>query len=353
MSARTQAYREKLRNGEYDLSWMHANSEWGVRAIPSKRGLTLDDINIGSYGVIPADASASLSFAPRGADFDASDLPSMGYTLNTRAEVWAENMGKLYEEAVARQWSSTRDIPWHRLTPLPPDIEHAMCQLCTFFTEVEFIAGDVPGGWLGQINNTYHETKLFMATQVMDEARHLEVFRKRALANGGGLGKCPREVEEGLKYIFDIGSFPQMLARLHLFGEGRVLTLFRMGEMIAQNEAEKTIFRLCAQDESRHVAFGCLQLRQLIAEDADRIEEIHEALDHAEQRTLELGATPEQLEPFLILLGGGEAHMDTGMEKFAVLRKKIVQEYLQRCHSIGLERQERCLLKEAKDINII
>ena len=28
MSARTQAYREKLRNGEYDLSWMHVNSEW-------------------------------------------------------------------------------------------------------------------------------------------------------------------------------------------------------------------------------------------------------------------------------------------------------------------------------------
>ena len=29
MSARTQAYREKLRNGEYDLSWMHVNSNGG------------------------------------------------------------------------------------------------------------------------------------------------------------------------------------------------------------------------------------------------------------------------------------------------------------------------------------
>src|SRR5688500_5679518 len=125
MSARTQAYREKLRNGEYDLSWMHVNSEWGVKATPSKRGLTLDDINVGSYGVIPEDVSDSLSFAPRGADFDADDLPSMGYTLNTRAEAWAENMGKLYEEAVARQWSSTRDIPWHALEPLPKDIEYA------------------------------------------------------------------------------------------------------------------------------------------------------------------------------------------------------------------------------------
>ena len=73
-----------------------------------------------------------------------------------------------------------------------------------------------------------------MATQIMDEARHLEVFRKRALANGGGLGKCPPEVEEGLKYIHDLRSFPQMLARMNLFGEGRVLTLFRLGELIAQ-----------------------------------------------------------------------------------------------------------------------
>ncbi len=192
-----------------------------------------------------------------------------------------------------------------------------------------------------------------MATQVMDEARHLEVFRKRALANGGGLGKCPKEVEEGLKYIFDLRSFPQMLARLHLFGEGRVLTLFRLGELIAQNEVEKTIFRLCAQDEARHLAFGCLQLRYLIQEDPDRIEEIHEALDIAEQRTVELGATPEQVEPLLILLGGGVDAMDEGMEKFGHLRRKMIQEYLQRCHAIGLDRQERCFLKGAQEITLL
>ena len=245
---RTQAYREKLRNGEFDLEWMQARSEWGMRATPSKRGLTLNDINVGSYGVIPEEVPDSRCFAPRGADFNAAEMPSMGYSLNTRAEAWAENMGTLYEEAVARQWSSTRDIPWHTLQPLPKDIEHAMCQLCTFFTEVEFIAGDVPGWWLSQINAAYHETKLFMATQIMDEARHLEVFRKRALANGGGLGKCPPEVEEGLKYIFDLRSFPQMLARLHLFGEGRVLTLFRLGELIAQhgswNRSKKIGYRV-------------------------------------------------------------------------------------------------------------
>ena len=41
------------------------------------------------------------------------------------------------------------------------------------------------------------------------------------------------------------------------------------------------------------------------------------------------------------------------MEKFAFIRKKTVQEYLQRCHSIGIDRQERFLLKEAKEITLL
>ena len=99
---RTEAYREKLRNGEFDLGWMQANAEWGVQATPSKRGLTLNDINVGSYGVIPAEIPEARCFVPRGADFNVAEMPSMGYSLNTRAEAWAENMGTLYEEAVAR-----------------------------------------------------------------------------------------------------------------------------------------------------------------------------------------------------------------------------------------------------------
>ena len=95
-SERSQAYREKLQNGEYDLGWMELNSEWGVKATPGKRGLTLDDINVGSYGVIPKDASDSLSFAPRGADFDPAELPDMGYELTPTPKpgrkTWAASM---------------------------------------------------------------------------------------------------------------------------------------------------------------------------------------------------------------------------------------------------------------------
>ena len=55
----------------------------------------------------------------------------------------------------------------------------------------------------------------------------------------------------------------------------------------------------------------------------------------------------------MILLGGGEAYMDVGKEKLMYIRKKTIQEYLQRCHSIGIDRQSRCLFKEAQDISVI
>ena len=58
-------------------------------------------------------------------------------------------------------------------------------------------------------------------------------------------------------------DFTEMSSQLHITGEGAVLTIFRMGELMSYNEAEKRIYRLAAQDESRHVAFGVMHMRYL------------------------------------------------------------------------------------------
>jgi len=67
------------------------------------------------------------------------------------------------------------------------DVEAAECQLATFFTEVEFVAADVAGRFMSTMSPDDYEVRQFLTMQMMDESRHLEVFRKRALANGGGL----------------------------------------------------------------------------------------------------------------------------------------------------------------------
>src|SRR3989304_5249585 len=164
-----------------DLSWLNVDTQWGVRARPSKRGLTLDEVNIGAYGEAP-EHSSNLTTRPRGAAAR-PEAPRIGYLLGGKSDVWSENAAMLYEEAVQRQWSSATDVPWETLQPLPDDMERAMCQLCTFLTEVGFIAGDTPAQWLPQVNSEHHEVKLFLLSQIMEEAPHPDASRNRALAN--------------------------------------------------------------------------------------------------------------------------------------------------------------------------
>ncbi len=326
---------------DLDLSWMKVDTEWGVRGVPGRKGLTLDDVNIGSYGAVP-EKSHNQTARPRGAA-RRIDAPRIGNPYSDKTDVWGDSMTLLYEEALARQWSSATDIPWETVVPQSDDMELAMCQLCTFLTEVEFIAGDLPGKWLPELSPDYYEVALFLATQIMDEARHLDVFRKRALVNGGGL----MAGGPGGGNLLGGSDFTEMTALLHLVGEGFVQSLFRMGEYIGQNEAEKRIFRLAAADESRHVAFGVMHLKYVIETEPDEYRDlIHHYLDQFEGvlGTSQAGITtnPSTGESLAILMGGGIAKVDEGFKKLMVARKRQINEYMHRLEVIGLgDRRQR------------
>ncbi len=329
-----------------DLSWLNLDGNghpWGIRAKPGKRGLTLDEIEIGAVGQVP-EQSDNRAIRARGSvpRYDAMRIPS---AYAGRADVYSENARLLYEEAVQRQWSSATDIPWEDIQPLPDDIERAMCQLCTFLTEVEFIAGDTPGQWLPKINSEHHEVKLFLLSQIMDEARHLDVFRKRALANGGGLlSSLP---QDGLRVIIDAKDFTEMSAIMHVAAEGFVQSMFRMGEYIGQNDAEKRIFRMCGQDESRHLGFGVMHLKYVMENEPWRREEIHHYLDRVETtlapNPLDGDAANFALfEALAILMAGGVKNIDNGIQMSMQVQKKRVNEYMHRLTVAGLgDRRER------------
>jgi hypothetical protein len=326
---------ESAETAPVDLSWLDLDQTWGISAKSGKRGLTLDEVNIGPYGPPSDDAPEELTYRARGAA-KREGVPRMGSYAGSKANVWSENATLLYEEAVQRQWSSATDIPWEKLEPLPDEIERAMCQLCTFLTEVEFIAGDTPGQWVPRISNEHFETKLFLCSQIMDEARHLDVFRKRALANGGGLLQA--SPTSSLRTIINARDFTEMSAIMHVQAEGFVQSMFRMGELIAQNEAEKRIFRLCAQDESRHLGFGVMHLKYVLEHEPWRREEIHSYLDESENTDPETGTFGIQVaESLIVLLGGDKNNSDEGFNKFMALRKRQVQEYLHRLDVAGLD----------------
>lgn len=332
-----------MRSGKFDLSWMSANPDgWNSKVKASPVGITLDNLNsIQPYGDVPEYGSAIGSMAPRGCEIP-PDTPSLGiYDINEKGLVWADNVAKLYDEAVARQWSSTRDIPWDRLEELPEDMEKAVCQLCTGLTEVEFIAADLPAKWLWRINHDFHEVKLFLASQVMDEARHLDVFRKRALANGGGLLQASPGSERLLRAIIEAPNYTVASCLMHILAEGFVLTLFRHGEFIAPTVVEKKIFRLCMQDEARHVAYGTMHLKYFLKCYPEREEEIHAILAIGEEAIFSLTTEPQSIEPRAILAGGGIDNMHEGLLKTSYLYTKQIKEYLQRLKVAGLDRTER------------
>ena len=208
---------------------------------------------------------------------------------------------------------------------------------------MEFIAADAPGQWLPRLSPEYYEVGLFLMTQIMDEARHLDVFRKRALINGGGL--LAQGPGEGLRVTLEARDFTEMSVMLHVQGEGFVQSLFRMGELIGQNTAEKTIFRLCAQDESRHLAFGVMHLKHILESEPERREEIHGYLDRSERVNGVTGTQgPQMVEALTVLLGGGtsSAQLDEGWRLQQLILRKQLTEYYHRLKVAGMgERIDR------------
>jgi hypothetical protein len=346
-----------MRTGELDLSWMQAATEPAACEPQNpRRGLTFRDLDVGNYGfsAMPELIRKNRSFAPRGAEIPAG-VPDLQAEVNRKSEVWAYNVEGYYEEAMSRQWNATTDVPWADLAKieLPDDIARAYSQLLTFLTEVEMIATDVPAKWLGRLNADFFEVKNFIATQVMDEARHAEVFRKRALTTGYGLMKASPHNEANLKFLRDADSFSESSTTLHLQAEGMVLTLFRFSEYIAPTEGDKKLFRLVMQDEARHVGYGMQHLKWVLDHFPEKREIIHKHLDEAENFVFGAAYAVEVMEPFIILSGKGtkKENIEQGCRITAQFQVKQVEEYFERLEKCGLpERKDRSQLYKALEL---
>ena len=321
-----QTYWDRAKDAGFDLGWLNQLQE---NIVTDEAAETSENLTGRVSGSIPR-----------------PEVPKFGaYPFRTKKEVWGYNLRKLHEEFVTRQWSSATDIPWETLEQLPDDIEAAECQLATFFAQVEFVAADVPGRFISTMSPDYQEVRLALLGQVMDESRHLDVFRKRALANGGGLMRMIDSVTDVVGGSTDNArEYTELSTRLHIVGEGNVLTLFRLGELMAYNDAEKAIYRRCAQDEARHVAIGVLHARYIKESSPERMEEMHAYLDEAENRQSS-GAGGENpaarnmltSEALAVLLGGGKDNVDEGQKILMAVRQKQVKEYFQRLKSAGMD----------------
>jgi len=308
-----------------DFWWMKVPTEWGIKARPADKemGLTIGDLNIGTYGDIP-DVWNNRSEIARGS-YPNPINEDMGYTIFEKAVIWADCVVPLYEIAIRDRWISSTDLRWASLEVLPDDIEKAVCQLMTEQSDRAYYEGALLSGWLPEISYGYHEVKFFLSTVIYDVARHCEAFRKRALSNGGGLGlQAPTDFSRAAQ---EARSFPELAAILFV-QDSMLLTLFKNGDSIAQNQLERDMYALVARDRQRLMDYHIERMKHFLFKMPDRREEQNLYLAKAEGRMVKDWADPVVSEPLAILLGGGRDKIEAGQAKLAELRKQQVQQYV-------------------------
>jgi len=99
-----------------------------------------------------------------------------------------------------------------------------------------------------------------LAIQAADEARHIEVFTRRARLRRDALGTSSASGQASLATLFDEPDFAIAGFLLAVLGEGSFLSLLWFLRDHAPDACTREVARLAAQDEARHVAFGMSHL---------------------------------------------------------------------------------------------
>jgi len=342
--------------GNLTLHWFNAHTE-KIRVQPKdqRRGLTYEDLDLGSYGYssIPEFVRDEQSMVARGSE-KAGKLPDMGYLVNRKSDVWSHNVTALYEESKARRWVPAVDVPWTELDarPLAAELETACSQMYTFAQECALVAMDFPSRWVALINQEFIELKSFMCAQMLDDARLLEAFRKRALYGGAGLGRASVSAEQGLKEWLWADSYPQGSLCINLILGGFTLAVYRQVAAFAPSHADRTIMRYAMQDAARHVSYGTGALRYHLEHQPDQRLALRAYLESAEHVMLALLGSPELIEPLIIICGGGIEHSQLKAGCAAVVKflRLVAREYLERLSYAGLDRSGSPLARILSEI---
>lgn len=149
-------------------------------------------------------ASQAWGLAARGALVE-SGGPPLGARWSEREHVWADIAPQLYAAAAASQWDPATAVDWTApVGAVPAEIERAVVQLMTYLVENEQAALIIPARLLSQLHPHYREVMQLLASQAADEARHVEVFTRRALLAAGSW--APEAIRRGWQAVRELQS---------------------------------------------------------------------------------------------------------------------------------------------------
>ena len=321
------------------FKWARPSTELGIRAKPGPNGLGMPEINIGTYGHVP-DHWPYENDTPLGSHPTPGSYAPGSYSVYDKSEVWADGVDALYEEAIRGHWIPATDINWAGLEALPDDIERALCQVCTTFSQHGLSESKLLGSWEEKIAYGFHDVKDYIATWLFDAGRKVEALRKRALANGGGLGI------QGLGTMYRAWYGAMKATELFVaigvvYKSYEVVTFERLAEVLP-NAVDRDLFARLAKDSARHLEFGSRHLKYYVQHHPNSREYLEHFLNRAESALSdELHHSKAEAAALAILLGGGVEKLEAGAAALRQLREDQLRKYLLILDACAVDRLPR------------
>jgi hypothetical protein len=312
-----------------DLSWMKVPTERPPKPVYGDEGFTLRMADAGAYAWAP-DHWPYQNDTPRGSYAPPNIGIAAPYTIYDKVEVWADNVADLYELAIREGWKPATEIAWSSIEPLPDHVEASLDQIFSNVSEQQYNSSAVLSGWLKEISYGYHEVKLYLATQVYDHARHVEAFRKRALANGGGLGvQAPGFFN---RTVFAAFKFTELVIYINIIRSSFLLALCEQTEKLAKSKADRQLLDFTANDLRRHMAYGVEHLRHyLLMGGPDKRRYVLPWIERGEiMMAADIKRDTAMREALILALGGT---VQEGKAALKTLREAQLQKYLRALES--------------------
>ncbi|MFN0146009.1 MAG: hypothetical protein ACKVT1_05830 [Dehalococcoidia bacterium] len=319
------------------LDWMDTPNETGVRARPGPNGLTLEAINVGSYGVVP-DRWMYDNDTPRGSVPANEDYVAGSYTIYDKADCWADCAGRLYEEGIQARWAPASAVDWNACRSTDPALERAMSQFATNLSELNYVLCQGIARWYEEISYGYHEVKAYIASQGFELMRHSEAFRKRAIWSGFGMGvQSPGNFNREL-----VGAmrFQGAVAQINVLAASFLATLYDHADVLAPTPEDAKLMRLCRADLERHMEFGVDHLRFHLDRKPEELPRVTLLFDIGESRwARDFSKDAEFKESLVMLLGKGDR--EVGLRELGAMRRQQVLDYQERLRQIGIDKTVR------------
>ena len=224
---------------------------------------------------------------------------------------------KLYEKAKVGQWNGSTDLDWSINVDEEKQVAMDLAAFASGLTPAHY-ASTTLSNWgdkewtefaieqrrwslsqfmhgeqgalicTAKIVDTvpWYDAKLYASTQVVDEARHVEVFARYLDEKLGGSYQINAHLRMLLDDIVNDSRWDMTYLGMQIMVEGLALAAFGNMQQMTNEPLLKKLLRYVMSDEARHVAFGVLSLQEVYAHMSDK--EIKERQEFAYEASVRM-----------------------------------------------------------------